>query len=133
MTVATADGRIIARFRGNPVIFVASDHTFTVKKTSQFVPSYHLLRDDEHVASAKRAVFSARYTVESADKVWALKARGLTDRKHALLNGKVETGAIYPISFFNPYREIVIDLPNEIAFEIQVFMTWVVVSSWSDD
>jgi hypothetical protein len=62
-----------------------------------------------------------------------LKARGLTERKYALLKDETEAGAIYPISFFNPYKEIVVDLPSEIAFEIQVFMTWIVVNSWSDD
>lgn len=133
MTFATADGRIVARFEGKPVAFVTSDHTYVIKRTSQLVPSYQLLREGGHIASAKRAIFSARYAVDAAGKVWTLKARGLTERKYALLNEKVEAGAIYPVSFFNPYREVVIDLPSEIAIEIQIFMTWVAVSSWSDD
>jgi len=133
MIFATADGRIVARFEGSPVAFVASGHTHFIKQTSQLVPSYRLFREGAHVASAKRAVFLARYAIDSAGRVRTLRARGLTERKYVLLNDKAEAGAIYPISFFNPYREIVIDLPNEIAIETQVFMTWIVVNSWSDD
>jgi hypothetical protein len=133
LSFATADGRIAALFEGKPAAFVLGEHKYAIANISGFVPAYHLRRRDALVASARRALFLSRYAVDSADKVWTLTARGLTERKYALLNDKAEVGAIYPISFFNPYREIVVDLPGEIAIEIQVFMTWIVVSSWSDD
>jgi|SRR5579859_7148140 hypothetical protein len=133
MTFATADGRNVAFFRGEPAAFTVGEHKYMIEKMSGFVPAYQLRRQNALVASAKRAIFLARYAVDSAGKVRTLKARGLTERKYALLNDEAEVGAIYPISFFNPYREVVVDLPSEIAIETQVFMTWIVVNSWSDD
>jgi hypothetical protein len=133
MTFAMADGRIAAFFDGKPAAFTVDDHKHIIANMSGFVPAYHLRRQDALVASARRATFLSRYAVDAADKASTLAARGLTERKYALLNDKAEVGAIYPISFFNPYREIVVDLPGEIAIEIQVFMIWIVVNSWSDD
>jgi hypothetical protein len=129
---ATADGRIIARFNGDSTAFTVGANPYLIVQTSHLVPAYDLVRQGEVVASAKRAMFLSRYAIDWAGKVWMLKARGLTERKYALLEGKVEIGAIFPVSFFSPYREIVVDLPKEIVGEVQVFMTSIVMNSWSD-
>ena len=129
---ATVDGRIVARFEGDPTAFTAGAHGYLIAQTARLVPAYRLVRQADHVASAKRSTFLARYAVEWGGKTWTLKARGLAERKYALLDQKIEIGTIFPASFFNPYREIVIDLPGDIATEVQVFMTWIVMNSWSD-
>lgn len=113
--------------------FALGELTYVIVQTKHIVPAYQLQREGDPIAAAQRATLSARYSVDCAGKVWTLKALGLTERKYALLSDQTKVGVISPTSFFNPYREIVVDLPDEIAAEVQVFMTWIVTNSWSGD
>jgi hypothetical protein len=56
----------------------------------------------------------------------------MTARAFALYLGDKQVGSIAPKQMM-AFKEIAVDLPSEFPLEIQVFLIWLVVNSWSDN
>ncbi|HLJ70433.1 MAG TPA: hypothetical protein VKU03_03890 [Roseiarcus sp.] len=132
ITLAAEDGRIVSVLNGGLFAFTVGERAYQIARKGLFSPTYELRREDSLLASAAQAAFVNRYAVECAGKAWTLKAAGLAARKFALLDGKIAVGAIAPTSL-NPYRETIVDLPEAIPVEAQIFLTWIVARHWDQD
>ena len=91
---------------------------------------YDLRLDSKVVASAKNVgIFRS-----GIDVVWGLKKYKLKQTKafslnYTLLEGDLAVGSITWSKFENPNLDLrTIDLPDEIALEVQVFLAWIVIS-----
>lgn len=129
---AAEDGRIVSLLNEGRFAFAIGEQTYQIVRKGLFSPAYELRGEAGLAASAKQAAFVNRYAVDCAGKAWTLKASGLTARKFVLLDGQAEAGAIAPTSF-NPYRETIVDLPDAIPIEAQIFLTWIVARHWDQN
>jgi hypothetical protein len=131
--LAIADeGRPVTTLREMQFSLTIGEQTYKITRRGLFSPTYELRRESDLVVSAQQAPFVNRFAVKYGDKVWTLKAVGLTAKKFALLHGESQVGAISPTSY-NPYRETIVDLPSEMPIEAQVFLIWIVARRWGSD
>ena len=92
---------------------------------------FRLRLDGKDVASATRPSFSFRRVF---DVVWELKAYKLKQtpifsNKFAVLEGDRAIGSIFWANVDNSKLDQFIDLPDEIGLEVQIFMTWLLIST----
>jgi hypothetical protein len=128
----TDEGRPVTTLREMHFSLAIGEQTYKIKREGLFSPTYELWRESDLVVSAQQAPFVNRFAVKYGDKVWTLKAVGLTAKKFALLRDETQVGAISPTSY-NPYRETIVDLPSEMPVEARVFLVWIVARRWGSD
>ncbi|HYC26183.1 MAG TPA: hypothetical protein VEC58_09120 [Roseiarcus sp.] len=127
----TLDGAPITTLNETAYSFKIGETNFTIKRRGVFGPDMELWRGEERLLSVHKEALRNRSSFTYLGQTWRLNAAGITARAYALYLGDKQVGAIAP-KRFRPFEEIAIDLPTEFAQEIQVFLTWLVVNSWTD-
>jgi hypothetical protein len=126
------EGRLVTTLREMHFSLTIGEQMYKITRRGLFSPTYELWRESDLVVSAQQAPFVNRFAVKYGDKVWTLKAVGLTAKKFALLLDDSQVGDISPTSY-NPYRETIVDLPSEMPIEAHVFLIWIVARRWGSD
>jgi|HubBroStandDraft_6_1064221.scaffolds.fasta_scaffold110724_1 hypothetical protein len=128
-----ADGKVIASLQDNKFSFELGERTFTIKREGHLLPTYQLWSGDNVIVSAKQVPLLKRYSVTYAGQEWTLKAIGFMEKKFRLYRNGEQVGSVTPTHpFLNPYKEVVIDLPNELPLEAQAFLMWRIMGLWGE-
>jgi|HubBroStandDraft_2_1064218.scaffolds.fasta_scaffold1367275_1 hypothetical protein len=104
---------------------------YRVKRTGVFAAKYWLLHDQELVIVAQQVPLRSRFKIGHAGKQWLLKADGLSAKRYDLFRETERVGRIAPARW-NLYKDITIDLPDELSQPAQVFLLWLIVRHWPD-
>jgi hypothetical protein len=100
---------------------------YRVKRTGLFAPKYQLLQKQELVIVAEQVPFLSRFKISHAGKQWLLKADGLSAKRYDLFRGTEKVGHIADL-----YKDITIELPDELSWPAQVFLLWPIARHWPD-
>jgi hypothetical protein len=112
--------------------FELGGRTFTVTRKGFFGPVTELWLDKTLVASAKQAVLVNSYAMTEAGHEWQFKAINLTGTKFGLFREEKQVGSISRVQL-GLNVDSIIDLPDELPTEVQVFLMWIVLWKWSGD
>jgi hypothetical protein len=112
--------------------FELGGRTFTITRKGFFGPVTELWLDKTLVASAKQAVLVNSHAVTHGGHAWQLKAINLLATKFGLLRGEEQVGNISPVHLGGSV-EAIVDLPDELPAEVQVFLMWIVLWKWISD
>jgi hypothetical protein len=104
---------------------------YRVKRTGLFATKYQLLQKQELVIVAEQVPFLSRFQISHAGKQWLLKADGLSAKRYDLFRETENVGRIAPAGW-NLYKDITIDLPDELSRPAQVFLLWLIARHWPD-
>jgi hypothetical protein len=127
----SVDGVPVTTFNETAHSFKIGETNYVIKRRGLFVPDMELWRDEAPVLSVQKEALRNRGSFSYLGQTWRLNATGITARAYALYLGDKQVGAIAPKQLM-PFKEIAVDLPAEFPLEIQVFLIWLVVNSWSD-
>jgi hypothetical protein len=125
------DGRPIAVINDRKFGFELGEVGYKVTRSGLFARKYQLFRDEELVIVAEQTPLLARYTISHAGKMWMLKAEGFTEKRFALFRDTEKVGRVAPTGL-QLYKNIVIELPDELSRPAQVFLVWLVLWNWRD-
>jgi len=112
--------------------FELGGKTFTITRKGFFGPVTELWLDKTLVASAKQAVLVNSYAVTQAGYAWQFKAINLMGTKFGLFREEQQVGTISRVKIGLDVDSI-IDLPDELPTEVQVFLMWIVLWKWISD
>jgi len=129
--VVSVDGVPITTFNETAYSFRIGEDDFTIRRRGLFAPDMELWRGDDRLISVHKEALRNRCSFTHLGQDWRLNAVGLTAREFHLYLGDKQVGAIAPRRLL-AFQEIAIELPSEFTPEVQVFLTWLVVRSWSD-
>jgi hypothetical protein len=104
---------------------------YKVKRSGVLAPKYELVREDEVLIAAEQVPLLTRYRISCAGKLWMLRAAGLTSTTFNLFSDAEKVGRIAPAGL-RIYKNIIIDLPDELSRPAQVFLVWLVLWNWSN-
>jgi hypothetical protein len=104
---------------------------YRVKRTGLLAAKYQLLHDQEPVITAEQVPFLSRFKIGHAGKQWLLKADGLSAQRYDLFRETEKVGRIAPAGR-DLYKDIAIDLPDELSRPAQVFLLWLIARHWPD-
>jgi hypothetical protein len=124
------DGKPLAVLNHARLGFNIDGQAYTVRRSGFLGPLYELQRDGLTLLSARQAPFTNRYTVSVGERVWMLKAMGITNRRFGLFDGVTQVGGISPASRIRYTSDITIDLPEVLPLEGQVFLMWLLLWKW---
>ena len=124
------DGKPIVVLNHAKLGFSFDGQAYTVRRSGFFGPLYELQQDGLTLLSAKQAAFVHRYTVSLGDRVWMLKAVGISNTRFGLFDGVTQVGGISPASRIRYTSDITIDLPEVLPLAGQVFLMWLLLWKW---
>jgi hypothetical protein len=104
---------------------------YRVKRTGLLAAKYQLLHHQELVIVAEQVPLLSRFKISHARKQWLLKADGLSAKRYDLFHETEKVGRIAPAGW-NLYKDITIDLPDELSRPAQVFLLWLIARHWPD-
>ena|SRR5580700_5738525 len=126
--IGVADGKTVALLRSNELSFTLGERAFTIKNQGSLDPSYDLWLGNDLMVSAKPVPLLKRYTVTYSGNQWTLKAMGLLEKKYGLYRNGEQVGRVLPTHpFLNPYKDVLIDLPDELPLEAKIFLMWMIL------
>jgi hypothetical protein len=124
------DGNQTIVLNENAMSFQLGEKTFKITRKGIFGAKFQLWFGEDLVVSTAQTPGLNRHSVAYGQQVWTLKAIGLMARKFGLYQGDRQVGSILP-THMNPCRETIIDLPVELPLEVQAFLMWIVLWTWS--
>jgi hypothetical protein len=127
----TANGAPVTSLRDDEMSFQLGEKIFTITRKGVVGPKFELWSGNNLTVSLKQIPFLNRYSVTYAGQVWTLKAMGFTEKNYRLYRDAEQVGSV-STSYFSPYKEILIDLPDELPMEAQAFVMWLILRNWSD-
>jgi hypothetical protein len=104
--------------------------TYTVKRTGLLNRKYRLSHGQDLIVLAEMQPFLFSFRITHAGAHWLLKTDGLTAVRYELFHDAEMVGCIAPTYWFDPYRDITIDLPDALSPPVQVFLLWLVARHW---
>jgi hypothetical protein len=120
--VVSVDGVPIATFNETAFSFRIGEDNYKIRRRGLFAPDMELWRGDERVISVHQEALRNRCSFTHLGRDWRLNAVGITAREFHLYLGDKQVGAIAPKRLL-AFQEIAIELPNEFAPAVQVFLT----------
>ena len=125
------DDRPIAVINDRKLGFELAEVGYKVTRSGLFATKYQLFLDEELVIVAAQTPLLARYTIGHAGELWMLKAEGFSEKRFVLFRDAEKVGRIAPTGL-QLYKNIVIELPDELSLPAQVFLVWLVLWNWQD-
>jgi hypothetical protein len=103
--------------------------SYTLARESVLEGTFAMRAGDRVVASARKpSAFFRAFEVEVSGRRYELKAVSIWSREFGLYEGESLVGRIGPASWLG--RSAVIDLPDALPTEVQVFLFWLVLVLW---
>ncbi|HXW19353.1 MAG TPA: hypothetical protein VEK35_02500 [Roseiarcus sp.] len=128
----SVDGVPVTTFNETAHSFKIGEANYAIKRRGLFAPDMELWRGEEPIISVHKEALRNRSSFSYLGQTFRLNAAGITARAFALYLGDKQVGSIAPKQMM-AFKEIAVDLPSEFPLEIQVFLIWLVVRSWSDN
>ena len=102
---------------------------YCVRRESVLEGTFALKRGDEVLARAvKPSMLVRAFEVEFAERRLEMQALAVWSNEFGLFDAGAQIGRIGRVRWFG--WETVIDLPNDIALPVQVFLFWLVLILW---
>lgn len=127
----TINDKPIALLRAREMGFALEGKSFTITRQGLLAPIYQLWLGEELLASTAQAPLLNRYTVTCQGKEWELRWIGFTQTKFALFQAGERAGSI-STSWWNRYKEVLVDLPADLPLELPTFLMWLIFWKWGD-
>jgi len=113
---------------------IGADHASIIIDGSSYELSrarhkFCLRLDSKVVASATKRIFRRVFDVVWGLKAYKLKQTSIFSTTFAVFESDRAIGSIIWLGVNNPNFDDIIDLPDEIGLEVQIFLTWLVIST----
>jgi hypothetical protein len=130
----TRDGGFIVVLKSYRYGFELGGVVYHVKRKGFFAPNYRLLCDQTLLLTADQGPFGGQYAIAHAGEKWIFKPVSFGALSFALERGAARAGLVMPGGgWFSFYKNIVIELPDEMSAPAQVFLVWLALRRWQDD
>ena len=125
----TNNGQPVVVLREREMGFVLENRTFKILRSGAVGSVFKLAFEDSPLATLEQVPFRNRYTLSFGGREWAFHSASLTETKFALEQGGERVGSI-SARYFARYKQIAIDLPDQLPLEVKAFLMWVVLWRW---
>ncbi len=128
-----ANGAVVAKidlsiFRERGTLTIHGQD-FEFGRESLWAGTFFLRRAGATVVTAKKpSVFRRELQVKFGGRAFSLVVASFFGRRFLLREGGREVGSVAPAHMFT--RKAIVDLPESLPLEVQVFMAWLVINIW---
>jgi hypothetical protein len=124
--------RSIVVLNANKFGFELDGVVYTITRTGLFAPNYHLVCDQELMLTAEQRPLFAQYAIAHAGGQWIFKTISLGQTMFILQRGADRVGLISPGGWWSFYKNIAIDISDEMSLPAQVFLVWLALRHWQE-
>lgn len=129
----SVDGVVITELNEKRSGFNLGGQDYVIRRQGHIEPRYEVWLGEELLVVSKQAALRSRQTITIGAQTWLWRPEDWGERKYGLFDGDTRLGGLKPRVWFNPTKDVTIDLPDILMLPAQVFLVWLVLLKWTAD